>query len=254
MARERKHKPKPRKRRRFGAIRKLLSTVLTVAAISGACLVFFRINQVEVAGNERYLAQDVVQASGIGPGGSLILLGQESAIDRILDQLPYVKSAEIQRALPDRVIIRIQEYEAAAVISGSPGGLWILASQGKILEQSDNPQGLLQIFGLSAHQPVPGEYVAAESGLENRLNLVLELIQLLEERDILRQCETLQCNNTFLMLRYLSFDLKLPYHGDFGEMLNLLEKALESGEITVGTEGVCDFTVTDGRMYFQRRK
>lgn len=255
MARERRHKPRHRKRRRFGAIRKLLSMVLTTGAIVSACLVFFRINEIEVVGQERYLPQEVIQASGVETGRSLILLSESRVAKSVEMQLPYIQTVDVRRALPDRVVVTIREHEAVAAISGPPGSSWwILAAQGKVLESCAPGQELLEITGLSILEPEPGHKAAVEEGLEERLSRVLELLQLLEQRDMLAQCQTLHCGSSSMSLRYLSFDVELPYHGELESMLELLKQALERGKIAVGTEGICDFTVTEGRMYFRRRK
>lgn len=255
MARERRHKPKIRKRRKFGAIRKLLSAVLVAAAVIVACLVFFRINEVSVNGQGRYTAEEVADVSGIRPGDSLVILPTGRAANNILTGLPYVKTVEIHRALPDRVVISVTEHTAAAAMAGPPGsGWWIIASQGKVLERFEEGEPLLRVSGLSAVDPVPGRRVEVEKSLEDRLERVLELLQLLEEREMLEQCASLGCRSTSMTLRYLSFDVELPLHGELGPMLDLLTEALASGRIAAGTEGICDFTVTEGRMYFRRRQ
>ena len=58
MAQERRHKSRSRRRRgRFGFFYKLLSVLLVAAALTTACVVFFRVNNITVIGNSRYTVQ-----------------------------------------------------------------------------------------------------------------------------------------------------------------------------------------------------
>lgn len=75
MAQERRHKSRSRRRRgRFGFFYKLLSVLLVAAALTTACVVFFRVNNITVIGNSRYTVQEVIEASGIQQGDNLITL------------------------------------------------------------------------------------------------------------------------------------------------------------------------------------
>ena len=57
MARQRRHKRSVRRRGRFSGLYKVLSIMLAAGAIAAACIVFFRVNTMEVEGNVRYTAQ-----------------------------------------------------------------------------------------------------------------------------------------------------------------------------------------------------
>ena len=72
MARQRRHARPKRRRGRFSGLYKVLSILLVAAAVVLACVVFFRVNSVEVEGNVRYTAEDIIEASGIQIGDNLI--------------------------------------------------------------------------------------------------------------------------------------------------------------------------------------
>ena len=54
---QRRHNSKKRRRGRHPGLYKALSAVLILAAVAAACVIFFRVSQVEVRGNRRYTAQ-----------------------------------------------------------------------------------------------------------------------------------------------------------------------------------------------------
>ena len=110
MAQERRHKSRSRRRRgRFGFFYKLLSVLLVAAALTTACVVFFRVNNITVIGNSRYTVQEVIEASGIQQGDNLITLSPSRVAARIRLRLPYVSSVSIRRALPDTVVLEIED-------------------------------------------------------------------------------------------------------------------------------------------------
>ena len=68
-----------RRRRRRGLLGRLLrplSVLLAAAAIVAALTLFFKVDKVEVSGNIRYDAGEIIAASGVEQGDNLILLNR----------------------------------------------------------------------------------------------------------------------------------------------------------------------------------
>ena len=108
MARQRKHKRPVRRRGRFSGLYKVLSVLLAAGAVAAACIVFFRVNTIQVEGNVRYTAQEVIDASGVKIGDNLIVLPGGRVSAAIRAQLPYVEGVTLQRAYPDGLVIRLR--------------------------------------------------------------------------------------------------------------------------------------------------
>ena len=70
----------------------MLSILLVVAAVIMACVVFFRVNTVEVTGNLRYTTEEIIEASGIQTGDNLIILSGSRVSAAIRARLPYVEA------------------------------------------------------------------------------------------------------------------------------------------------------------------
>ena len=246
MAQERRHKSRSRRRRgRFGFFYKLLSVLLVAAALTTACVVFFRVNNITVIGNSRYTVQEVIEASGIQQGDNLITLSPSRVAARIRLRLPYVSSVSIRRALPDTVVLEIEEHAAAAAISDGKGW-WYIAAQGKVLEQVGSP-------GLTAQDPVPGELVAVEEEQASRLEYVLDLLMALDAREMLADCSALDCSRPgVLLLDYRDFRLKLPSTGEFDYMLGFLEGIFKEGRVDRDGSGTFDFTIEEGKAVYSQ--
>jgi len=250
MARQRRHKVRRRRRGRFRGLYQFLSVLLVAAAVIAACLVFFRVNGVLVEGNDRYTAEEVIEASGIQNGESLVALSKSQIASLVRTKLPYVESVAIHRKYPDMVILTVKERSAVASVTGT-GGRWLISSQGKLLEQYGN-QRVIEITGLTAVSPYAGSNLQVVEAKELTLHNALKLLVALEERELLSRCTRLDCTDAVTMTLYYDiYELKFPHGGDFVYMLRLLQAALENEKMPQGVPGVFDFTVKDGEVFFR---
>lgn len=255
MARQRKHNRPSRRRGRFSGLYKVLSVLLIAAALVAACVVFFRVNTVEVEGNMRYTAQEVVEASGVQMGDNLIFLPRSRVSARILTQLPYVENVAFQARYPDRLVIRVTERVAAASVE-SVEGRWLISTQGKLLEKDNGTIQTIQIIGLPAVGPYAGGMLQTEEEDQLTLDYVKELLAVLEAREMLAQCTALDCTSaTSMTLDYGIYRLRLPRGGDYDYCIRLAQSSLtyglEEGKILEGQGGLLDLTVADGKARFR---
>ena len=250
MARQRRHSSRHRRRGRFSGLYRVISVLAVAAALIVACVVFFRINEVTVAGNERYTAEEIIEASGIRTGDNLIALSKSRVAGNLIARLPYVRSVSIDRLLPDGVLISVTEHVAAAAVSDGEDW-WYIAEQGKLLERVAAPGQVMTITGLTAEDPVLSDplRVAEEDG--DTLSYVLALLTELATREMLADCTALDCTAaTSITLSYDIYQVKLPRRPDYGEYLALLQAAIASEEMPQGVPGTFDLTVQDGHAYF----
>ena len=113
----RKNRNRQRRRRgRFGFLYKLLSVLIIFTAILAGCVAFFRVNEVEVTGNSRYSAEEIIAAAGVEIGDNLFLVNKPQTTAGIMRRLPYVEQVTPVRRLPDTMEFHITESEAVAVI------------------------------------------------------------------------------------------------------------------------------------------
>ena len=251
MAQQRRHCSRRRRRGRFSGLYRLLSVVAVAAAVIVACLVFFRVNTVTVAGNSRYTAEEIIAASGIETGDNLIAMSKSRVASAIRTQLPYVESVAIRRQLPDGVLLTVKERQAAASVD-SAGGRWLISSQGKVLEEDDG-RAVVSIRGLKAVAPYAGGTIQVAGEDEVTLSHVLALLAALEGRELLAGCREVDCSpSAYIMMRWSIYEVKLPRGGDYDRMLQMLLAALDSDEMPKDEPGTFDFTVKEGELYFQR--
>lgn len=254
MARERKHPPRKRRRGRFGWIYKLISLVAVAAAMVTACVIFFRVNQVNVEGNAHYDTQTIVDASGIELGDNLVAMWGPSINDQICEQLPYVQRVVLHRTLPDRVTLQVVERTVAATVTDENGNLWLLSADGYLLETTRAVQGL-EITGIQAVNPQAGQPLEVAEDSQSKAKAIPKLMDALEQGGKLAQCTKIDASaSASLRVSYDIHQLKFPLHGDYERMISLFQAALDSDKIPQGEAKVFDFTVVDNELYVQNPK
>lgn len=253
MARERKHPPRKKRRGRFRWIYKLISLVAVVAALVTACVIFFRVNGIHVEGNSHYTAQDIIAASDIEIGDNLVTMWEPDINQRICGQLPYVQRVVLKRTLPDQVTLMVMERTVAATIQGD-GSSWLLSMDGYLLETTSQNQGM-EVVGLQAVSPKAGQPLEVEEESKSKARALTRLLSALEEAGKLGECTKVDCSSaSHVSVTYGQHELKFPLYGDYSNMLQLFQAALDSGKVPEGEALIFDFTVADREVYVQRPK
>lgn len=253
MAAQRRHRSRRRRRGQFGGLYRFFAVVAVIAAVVAACVIFFRVNSVTVLGNNRYTAQEIVEASGIKAGDNLVALSKGQIASVIRTQLPYVESVAIRRLLPDGVEITVRERVAVASVD-SADGRWLISSQGKLLEKAADHQ-VVTVMGLTAQAAYAGSTMEVAEEEKNTMDHVLALLTALEEKGMLSGCGTLDCTPaSYMTLTWDIYTLKFPRGGDYPYMLRLVEMALANEKMPQNEPGTFDLTVEDNAVHFKRNR
>ncbi len=123
------------KRRKFRRKLAALFAGLVVLCI-GVVLIFslcFKINTVSVKGTVIYSDKMIVDNCGVKTGNNLFAVNEEKISSTLSKSLPYIKSATIEKKLPDELIINVKPTEEIAAVPN--GGFYILIdADGKVLK------------------------------------------------------------------------------------------------------------------------
>lgn len=243
MAARRDRNRRRRRRGRFGFLYKLLSVLVIFTAILVGCVVFFRVNQVVVSGNERYSTQEIIAASEVELGDNLFLVNRPQTARRILKQLPYVENAVPVHRLPDTVELHITECTPAAVLRFE-GSWWLLDHRGKLLEQGGKSLAgdLPEVRGLSPLEPAAGEWLEVDIAEQTRLEGLQQLLTALDARGMAGGVTgfiDLSASNVIRFGYGEGLTVAVPMEGDFDLRVYSLQRTLETfaqrGETVTGT-------------------
>jgi len=173
-----------RARRRRSSGLGVIVTVLLVAVIAvvGAAI-FFRVSEVTVEGaGGKYTAEQIVEASGIKTGGSMLLLRSDPAREAVRAAMPYIGSVDIDKQYPGRVVISVSEKQAIACMRVG-NETWLLDSTMRALEETDGLAVNRYAFikGFSTAKAEAGSRVKTDVTEETKLKYAAEVLSGLEE-------------------------------------------------------------------------
>jgi len=253
MARQRRHNRTRRTRGRFRALHQLLAITLALAALFIGCIVFFRVQTVEVNGQKRYTAEEIISVSGIETGDYLALLDKNYIVRKIRSDLPYVESVAIRRTLPDSVRIEVTESTVAAAVEAD-GSWWLINSSGKLLEEVSSPGSYAVLQGITPLSPKAGDMAQLADESVIRWDYAMNFLRSLQDMELSGDLLSLDCSSAGeFTARYGDrFSLLIPSTGDFEEYLTLFTRAVEE-DLDEAETGIFDFTHYDstGYVYFR---
>jgi cell division protein FtsQ len=152
FSRRRRAVERGRRRRTF--IR--LGVVAVLAGIAWAAFYspLLGVREVAVVGAHRTGRADVVRAVGLNENDNVLLISTAEVRRRVLE-LPWVKSAEIDRVLPGTVKVTVTERRPAVILSLG-AARWTIDARGRVLASGVAGRGLPILAGVQVGVVEPG--------------------------------------------------------------------------------------------------
>jgi len=242
MGKKQKEKKTKSRKGKAGAVYGLAMVILIAVSVVLACTVFFRVEEVEVEGNARYSAEQILTVADVEQDSNLILTPGDQIANRIYKSLPYVDHVDVQKRFPTTIRLVITESQPVAVIPAATvvtteegeettvenGDIWIIDSSGKLLETADETLALqyIAVAGLQVIDPQQGETAQVRPESQKRLETLLSLLQALENRGLIDKITDIDAT--------LSTEISLVYDGritgkllsntDFDRKLQIFEE------------------------------
>lgn len=225
-----------RRRGRFAFLYKLLSVLLVCAVIIVALTMFFRLDTIEISGQERYSQEEILAASGLEAGDNLFFLNKYSVAERLLRELPYIQNVRINRRLPNAILIQVTESEGVLAFV-QDGSAWIVSPRGKIVEQRkpSEAKDIPVVDGVELLSPSLATPIALAKDQQSRQSSLLALLAALEEAGKMNQVQAIHLGDPGrLELEYKGrFTVLFRYEGDYARGLrsiDAVEERLQSNE------------------------
>ncbi len=137
-----KRRKKRRNRGKIALAIFLMLAIVTLVILSFT--VFFNISKIDVKGDTRYTAKEIIKESEIKIGDNMFALSDKKLNILLTYELPYLESVEVKRSLPDKITLTVKEItpEYAFKVNGQ----YLLVGKSKSLEMVDKlPKGVTLI-------------------------------------------------------------------------------------------------------------
>lgn len=243
-------------------ILRIITVVAVVLALIFGISIFFKVETVTVAGNVKYTAGEVLEASGIRTGDSLFGLNDAQISSNIIAKLPYVARVRVGIKLPSTVKLVIEELDVAYSIEADDGSWWLIRADGLVVDKTSSAEADLytKIRGVKLTKPVAGQKAVAAQPTgegqqitvkaEEQLNVAISLIRYLEKYGMLSGVASLDVSSlTALEIWYgTRFQIKLGDTTGLETKVSNMKKAINSMSET--ETGILDVSATNSEGKF----
>ena len=160
----------------------LMFVVVVLAAIF-VMSVFFRVEDIQVVGNSHYSAEEIIRAVDIEEGDNLFFFDRFAAVGRAFSKLPYIEAVTVERSLPNKVVITVEETTALAYLQLGEEK-WTLDHNCKVLGKAAEGEeaSLLPVVGMHPGTLMIGETMQTESGDTEIVEYLAEVLDQIEAR------------------------------------------------------------------------
>lgn len=238
--------PKQQKNRNRGFLIGLFTMIAAVAAVIFAIAIFFRVNEVQISGNNLYSREEILQACGIEQGDNMLTIQKSGVASQIMVQLPYVAEVRILRKLPDQVQIIVRESEAAAAIQSDTGDWWLVSTGGKVLEAIDAADAgrYLQLTGAQLTAPEVGRTMQTQPEAED----LVQLLEAMEENELLGTIDRVDFGENHNIVLWVGDLYEIHVGGvlDIGYKMRYLAAVLD--ELDGSQAGTIDLTFDEEKV------
>ena len=233
---------KPRKRTVSGAI---LTFAVVVIAIVFLMSVFLRISDISVKGNEHYTDEEIIKAIDIEQGDNLFFFDRFAAISRVFAKLPYVEEVSLERQLPNKVIITVQECKALAYIAVGDEN-WTIDRSCKVLGKATDDElgALIRVEGLDPGTLLIGERLTSADGSGEIIDFISDVLYQIQARNLAEHILSLDFSDSLgASMQYgTRFTVIIGGKSEVNHKFAMLESVLE--QLKEGDGGVIN--VSDG--------
>ena len=129
-----KRRLKKKVRRALYAVMLILLVALIIVALS--LTVLFKIDTINITGNEKYTTQQITAVLPIDKGKNLFMADTKGAKEKLETNLPYIYNAEIKRKFPSTINVAITETKTVYRIKNADNSYTLLDDRFKVLEDS----------------------------------------------------------------------------------------------------------------------
>lgn len=172
-----------RKRKRFRTRFYVLTSSLIILivgflfSISGV----FTVDSIEVEGNSRYTAEEIINMAHAVPGRNIIYESGSKDMTEYLENNPYIKKASVRRKLPSTLVIRVTERQEMVAFKYDDEYL-VMDETGVLLRKSRNEPKTTIAEGIVVNRIKLGQKIGAED--EDRLGKTLDLVSAMSKADL----------------------------------------------------------------------
>lgn len=230
MPRRRRRISKRQRKSRMRRVRFLLLITFIISIlwlIIYSLNIFFKISQIELVGSSMSQTSSIINNINIKVGDSLILFEKNGIKNEITEKYPYVKSVDITRKYPNKLLIEITEYDAFYTIYFA-GMHYAVSREGVVLEpiKLADADNLVRIIGFDTINLEVGKVITSSDVYKfEALQIVIDdfekfdYLQLITEIDLTKTYDIILKNS-------LRYQIEIGDTQDLEQKLKMLDEVM----------------------------
>ena len=195
---------KAKRQRRNILFYAVLVAVLVTVFAALSLTVLFHIAEISVEGENYYTEERIIEATGIQLDDNMFRINMKKIEDRLIKELPRIKSINIRRVLMDKIVIDIVEADPVAVVYADNNYL-ILDADSKVLESTPVlPLDLILLTGAQVSRYEIGSVIEFED--TDIADIIKRTMTALDDAGLLKKSAELNLEKKYnICLRYGEF-------------------------------------------------
>ena len=240
-----KEKRNRRFRTRFYVITTSLVVLITAFIISLTGI--FTVDSIEVEGNSRYTAEEIINIGHAVPGRNIIYSLNKTEIIEYLENNPYIKSADVRRRFPSTLVIRVNERTERLAVKYDDGYL-VLDEEGILLRKSGNEPKITIVDGIVINKIKLGEKIGTKDN--EHFKKILEMLRIMSDSDMYFVRLDMSDEDKIKAYIYKTLIVKTDYdtlkenltNGRLHKVVeSLFDKGISRGTITIDGDGTTSY-------------
>ena len=221
---------------------KVIEILFLIVIIIAAILLFllspiFKINNIQVKGNEKISSSEIISLSTIEKGTNLFKVSKRETVKKI-KQNAYIESVTINRKIIDTIEINVKERKVAYMLEYK-GSYAYIDNNGYILEiSSEELEGIPKLKGYKTIE----ENIKLGNRLEaediDNLKVISKILDVSENYEIKQYISNINMENSSNYILYLKSENKTVYLGDTANLdikMLYLQSIIEKEKDKTGT-------------------
>ena len=116
-----------------------LSITLLIGYLVALSAPFFRLEDINFQGNSRVTQVELLQKGGLEDKVNILSLSL-GEVKRKMEAIPWVKSVQLRRELPNKLLVLVQERQPVSLVLVN-GGLYFLDREGLAFKKAEGREG-----------------------------------------------------------------------------------------------------------------
>lgn len=234
-----------KKRRRNKIIGYTVVIILIIAAaIALSLTVFFKIQSINVTGDDIYNGETIVAASGLNVGENMFKSSKKDISNKLETSLPYIESVHVKRSPTGNVTLAITAAKAELAIDCGEGYI-LLNKNGKVLEDGvvSINEDVTTVTASAIVTATPGDVIVFEN--EQDTQTLKDIKSIIDSKQIEKITDINITQNSSVVLTYdMRITLEVGMVSTLEQKIDFIKATLDKlNSDDPGFEGSIDFTV-----------